>query len=263
MIMQEFKKIDHTLNESEMLQLVRGLVYAYQHEGGILPDYFGKILQVSDNNSKANFGTVNMPSLVTCLIGLDCNKVCYACNGRFVMDSVEIPRLSNLLLWLTDPESYEMQLRVQMMTRKVVRINDSGDIPSYEYAEMIYRLALETRCMVHWFTKKHFIINRLCKTYGENAATLESKGIIILFSADPKIVNMVNPYGFKVADIVEDSDTLYNGDKIGTTHICKHGNCMECFVHRVGCFAGLDDIHTVALAIHAASKASKKEYFGK
>lgn len=260
-LMSTMKTIDHTLNEKEMLQFCNGLIWAYENEGNPIPPYFGKVLQVSDNNSKSGYGTVNMPSLVTCLIGLNCNKVCYACVGYFRMDHVELPRISNLVLWLTGPESYINQLRVQMLQRRIVRINDSGDLPSYEYAEMLYNLSIETGCNLHIFTKKHHLINKLCKAYNETAASLESKGIIILFSADPKIVNFVNPYGFKVADIVEDSENLYNGNLIGKTHVCKHGNCTECMIHKTGCFANLATVETVALAIHTTSKARTNEYF--
>ena len=204
MFMNNFKRIEKTMNTKEMLQFVEGQIYLYKKEFGELPEYFGKVLQVSTNNSKTCFPTVNNPSLVTCLIGLECNQFCYACNGYYKMDSVEIPRLSNLYLYLTDKESYKAQLKLEMIKSKVIRVNDSGDLTDYEFTEMIIDLAIETKCNLQVFTKKHFLVNRYCKLHNVNNYKLEKMGVTIIFSYDKKINNLVNPYGFKVAKVIKE-----------------------------------------------------------
>lgn len=259
MLMQNMKKIEKTMNVKQMFEYLQGLIYCYIKETGkSLPDYFGNTLYVSDDNSKTGFPTINMPSLITCLIGLACNGLCYACKGHYVMDYVEIPRLSNLWLYLTSPIKFKLQLIGRLAGQRIARFNDSGDLVDYEYLKIIINSAIETGCNVHIFTKKHFLVNRFCKEYGLNNEKLVEKGVYIMFSLDPKIINVVNPYGFKLAGIVEDT-TLENGTIINDIYICNHGNCLSCFIEKKGCFD--KNIKQIDNVVHAASKADKKEYF--
>lgn len=257
-ILDTMKAIPKTLNKTEQLEFCKELL---ESMGNKLPDYFGRELQSSDNNSKTGFTTVNNPALLTCLIGLSCNGLCYACNGYYRLDSVEIPRVSNLYLHLIDPDSYRVQVKALLMSRRIVRFNDSGDLVDYNQLEMIYQLAIETRCNVQIFTKKHFMVEMLCRKYGETNTSLIEKGIYIMYSADPKITNIPRKTGFKIADIAEDNETIKNGDTVNGEYTCKKGQCHDCYVNGCGCFDKTGLIKTVRLTVHGVSKAAKEEYF--
>lgn len=75
-----------------------------------------------------------LPAKATCPGALDCLSVCYALQGRYLMDNVMAARMNN---WeATKGDSFVNDMVAALNKRRtynVVRIHDSGDFYSQEY----------------------------------------------------------------------------------------------------------------------------------
>jgi hypothetical protein len=114
--------------------------------------------RISKGNMKlGKIPNVSLPPIITCLPGALCKKKCYAMKAWRMYPGCRSAWVENLELWTSRPGLYEIGVMTYLVENKpeYFRWHVSGDIPSFDYYQMMCRLAArhkKTRFMA--FTKR-------------------------------------------------------------------------------------------------------------
>lgn len=136
----------------------------------------GKMKETMAANPGTVFFNFNLPAIKTCPSRGECEKFCYATQGRYifgsVVDSMEKHYLKSLQPWFVDVMDEEIKWRNRNARRKhcdlYVRVHDSGDYYSIAYARKWIEIAKRnpdvifysyTKCISMWH---HLIDNSEC-----------------------------------------------------------------------------------------------------
>lgn len=195
---------------------------------------------ISINNGNEKTGkaclTISMPPALTCRPDAPCYSLCYGRKGHMAFPRVCGAYYRNHRLWQEDPIRYEQMLDACLTTYNLplLRINDTGDLVSLEYFEMLCRVIKnhpEIKAMV--FTKKYDIVNE----YLNNNELPEN--FCVRFSAWDKNWKIDNPHNLPMA-YVDFKDSSINPEIPKNAFLCKGGkegvtcsNCRMCFNKKV------------------------------
>jgi len=106
-------------------------------------------ISISPGNSKlGRTPNISLPPHTTCELDAPCRKDCYANNHAYrLYPQARAAWDRNLLIWEHNPEDYEAQLRDYLSGRffkdgtRYFRWHVGGDIPDFQYAVMVNRIA--------------------------------------------------------------------------------------------------------------------------
>lgn len=198
----------------------------------------GTKLSISHNNEKlTNIPSVSFPPLLTCADECreTCASKCYAirmCRRR--LSTLNAWR-NNLRLWETNPTSFKAQLVGSAIVSAYFRYFVGGDIPSYEFLEMmvdVAKLCPKTQFLA--FTKRYAIINQYVAWYGRDY--IPDNLHIILSEWDKPIEN---PYNLPKARVIfswQHSYESFSKMHSGKNYKICGGNCVSCVCQGIGCW---------------------------
>lgn len=137
-----------TSHAQTMLDIVKdmGLEDDYFDSNGHVKSFFSKdntkMKETMEKNPDKEFICFNMPARVTCPQAKVCLKYCYASKGRYVfpknvrsmMRHYEISQTDRFVEWINEEVSWRIKQAAKKGKTLYVRVHDSGDYYSLEYA---------------------------------------------------------------------------------------------------------------------------------
>ena len=84
--------------------------------------------------AKDGIACFSLPAVKTCPFAAECKKICYACKGMYRFPSVKAKRERNYKLTQSKRFLAVMDAEVKACKAKIIRIHDSGDFYSRQYA---------------------------------------------------------------------------------------------------------------------------------
>lgn len=188
-------------------------------------------ISISHGNKKMGLiPSVSLPAIVTCNAAAPCARpgsLCYAqgMERNLLHNSVIKSYYKNLLLWMTDPASYFMQVKAAAAVSAFFRYHVSGDIPGPEYFQYMIDAARDIpHCQFLAFTKQYKIVNN----YIDAGGIIPDNLHVIYSSWFNWKCN--NPHNLPVCEIVKDISTVPDN-----VYKCG-GSCSNCCAARAGCF---------------------------
>lgn len=104
--------------------------------------------------------SVNLPAGCTCRTDAPCFQKCYARRGRFCFQRNSAHLQNNLEMWSVNPQQYEYEVGIAAFFHGYFRWHSAGDIPDFEYLNMMVRVARDKQSTKFLaFTKKYELIN--------------------------------------------------------------------------------------------------------
>lgn len=185
---------------------------------------------ISKGNQKlGSIPSISFPAVTTC-VKCECNQSCYAIRGRQLYSQILDSYTRNLWIYKHNPDDFWRSVEASIMTSRYFRYFASGDIPDYNFFDMMTKIASENpHCRQLCFTKKFDIVNEWIEKNGEIPSNLQ-----IIFSGW-RGLEMKNPNNLPECHI-----RYYDGTTTAKTQAWTYectGSCTECFINKCGCFS--------------------------
>lgn len=200
-------------------------------------------------NSKTACPTLNFPAIITCSKYAFCegscghrdengNVICYACKAKQATFNAIRARLRNLLYLQMESEKFWNQLKKEFEkfakdckknnVFPVIRLFDSGDIPTNDFMEKVVALAKKYSIQLFGYTKQFKRMNDYIRENGDNyTIACTNNGLTMLYSrfvGYEELKAILNPYNAPEYAIIE------NGNEYDITYVCE-GFCGNCSHH--------------------------------
>lgn len=200
---------------------------------------------VSDGNEKTNTRSISFAPGITCIqedgslppCWLDGS--CYAI-GDIKYEKVRYNDIVNTVLYIRYKEWFWEDFGKEIAFNRFFRLNVDGDLINYNFfCELVEEMKNASHCILWFYTKKYFIVNRFCRTFGKAAIP---ENLRILYS-EWQGLPLVNPFNFPVAFVYENLEQWLANER-KADFLCGHydsitgfeiGNCAECSRNGFGC----------------------------
>ena len=181
------------------------------------------MITISRGNVKVKANIFNLPSKTTCLLGLECHKYCYAGKAEVQYPAVLPSRERNLAA--TKEHSFISEVMHILKTRKnkLVRIHESGDFYSEEYAiNWLYIARYMPEYTFYAYTKR-------VDVFTEEILRGKPKNFVLLYSVDGLDKEEELPTGFDKVARVSSSMEDVNCDAQKNKNVLCGVQCSKCF----------------------------------
>lgn len=182
------------------------------------------------NSKLGSIPSVNLPPIITCRPDAPCAKsnLCYACKGRFRLQSVKNTLSRNLDEWKSSPDQYAQSIIDACTNVRFFRWHSAGDIPDVSYLDMMCSIArLQKEVHFLCFTKKYEMVNAYIAQNGK------PDNLNIVFSAWGNLIPG-NPHQLPIAYI--DLKSEEGKSSIPESALPCSGSCNHCIQHELNCW---------------------------
>ena len=171
------------------------------------------ILNISEGNEKVgNTICFNFPIEYTCSHCCECylKGLCYAESGCYLFSDNQAKYSENLVFYRNSTKEQfvqALQLAIDVIGYKLFRYFTCGDIPNYDFIDIMVTLAKNNPDIEFWsYTKKYALCNRYVKEHGESIEKAFPSNLVIIFShwlnEDGSYFPMDNPYNFPTSEFI-------------------------------------------------------------
>ena len=227
------------------------------------------ILNISEGNEKVgNTICFNLPIEYTCSHCCECylKGLCYAEQGCYNFADNQAKYSENLHFYNNHTKEQflkALQLAIDTIGYKLFRYFTCGDIPNYDFIEVMVQLAKANPDIRFWsYTKKYSLCNRYVAENGGSIEKAFPENLVIIFShwlnEDGSYYPMDNPYNFPTSEFIP-----FGKEKLAenATFICPCSDptvnvtCETC-EHK--CYT-LKPGQSQALCEHSTSKTKERD----